>query len=332
MAENPFIEQESTRRLASYRTDAPILDTLRRMNEALAPIERYAPSGVARPNLFVFGLPRSGTTLVYQLIAYCLDFGYVSNLAARFWLAPLTGVALARTVLGGRRDGSFRSDYGKSLDPAGPHEFSYFWQRWLGVHGVEDMLRFGEAGEGIDWAGLSAVIGSLQDFFGSGLVHKTNFVANFAPGFVRHVPMPLLIYIERDPEAVALSILKARQAYYGGVASWWATYPPSYLEIKDAPFATQIARQVADLRRAYAGVTAALEPGLVLRLSYDALCTNPGAALDEICDRIARRYGVAVGRVNAAPARFERAGRPSARAEEEKAVIAALRPLLAAAP
>lgn len=331
MTGTPFIERENAGRLADYRTEARILDRLNAMNQALAPIERYAPSGVARPNLFVFGLPRSGTTLLYQLIAYCLDLGYVSNLAARFWLAPLTGAALARAVLGDRRDGSFRSDYGKSLDPAGPHEFSYFWQKRLGVAGVEDMLRFGGAGDAVDWTGLAAIIGSLQDFYGSGLVHKTNFVANFAPGFVRHLPMPLLIHIERDPEAVALSILAARRAYYGTVATWWATYPPSYLEIKDAPVATQIARQIVDLRSAYAEVMAALEPGLVVRLSYDALCRDPGAALDEIRDRVARRYGAAIGTVNAAPARFERAPRPPARTEEERAVLAALDKLLAAA-
>lgn len=331
MTVNSFIEQESARRLPGYRTDAAIFDTLKRMNEALEPLERCTPSGVARPNLFVFGLPRSGTTLLYQLIAYCLDLGYISNLAARFWLAPLTGVALARAVFGDRRDGSFRSDYGKSIDPAGPHEFSYFWQKRLGVEGIGDTLRFGDVGAAADWAGLAAVIGCLQDFFGSGLVHKTNFVANFAPSFVQHLPMPLLIYIERDPEAVALSILKARQVYYGNVASWWATHPPSYPEIKDAPFAIQIARQVVDLRDTYAEIMAALDPGLVLRLSYDALCRDPGAALDAIRDRVLRRYGVAIGAANAAPAHFERVRRRSAHTEEEEAVLAALQKLMAAA-
>ena len=150
MRDNRFIEEENASRRAAYSTDARLLEILTLMNQTLAPVEHYAPSGVPRPNLFVFGLPRSGTTLLYQLIAYCLDLGYISNLAARFWLAPLTGVVLARAVLGNRRDGSFRSDYGKSLDPAGPHEFSYFWQKRLGIAGVEDMLCFGRSGDATD--------------------------------------------------------------------------------------------------------------------------------------------------------------------------------------
>ncbi len=327
MSDALFGEQEHENRAAGYRTDRAIADALQRMNAALAPVERYTPSGRPRPNLFVFGLPRSGTTLLYQLVAYCLDLGYISNLAARFWLAPLTGVALAKAVLGDRRDGSFRSDYGRSLDPAGPHEFSYFWQKRLGVDGLEDVLAFGERGDRVDWPGLAAVIGSLQDFFGTGLVHKTNFVANFAPGFVANMPMPLLVYIDRAPEAVAMSILHARRAYYGDIASWWATVPPSFPDIKAAPFAMQIARQVADLRDTYAGVMAALDPGLVLHLSYEALCNDPEGAIETIRDRIDQRYGVKIEIVNPIPKRFEQPHRVEVRTDEEKAVLDALRSL-----
>ncbi len=330
MRDDRLIEPENARRRAAYRTDARLLEILALMNETLAPVEHYAPSGVPRPNLFVFGLPRSGTTLLYQLIAYCLDLGYISNLAARFWLAPLTGVVLSRAVLGDRRDGSFRSDYGKSLDPAGPHEFSYFWHKRLGIARVEDMLCFGRSGDAIDWQALSDMIGCLQDFFASGLVHKTNFVANFAPGFVRHLAMPLLIHIERDPQEVALSILKARQVYYGDVTTWWATYPPTYPAIRDQNFATQIVRQVADLRRTYAGVMAAIDPDLVVRVSYQELCRDPGGVLEIIRDRVAHRHGVTIGWLNQPPRRFAPSPSAPERTQEEAAVIDAWHRLAAA--
>jgi hypothetical protein len=60
--------------------------------------------------VFVLGVPRSGTTLTSQLLAYCLDAGYVNNAAARFWLAPVHGIRLARLIAGDRGERSFRSD------------------------------------------------------------------------------------------------------------------------------------------------------------------------------------------------------------------------------
>jgi hypothetical protein len=189
---------------------------------------------------------------------------------------------------------------------------------------IDDMLRFGEAAEGVDWGGLVRVIAGLQDFFGAAMVHKTNFVANFAPGFLRHMPMPLLVYIERDPVAVAQSILEARKAYYGDVARWWATYPPSYPAIATLPFAQQIAHQVADLRATYASVIAAAGDDRVLRFSYEALCRAPGEVLDAICERVGILYGTGIGRANPAPPRFAEAQPRQAPTPEHAAVVAAL--------
>ena len=39
----------------------------------------YRDVGIDHPFVFVLGLPRSGTTLTSQLLAYCLDAGYVNN-------------------------------------------------------------------------------------------------------------------------------------------------------------------------------------------------------------------------------------------------------------
>lgn len=332
MTEMDFTQLEGKRRLSAYRVDDEIFAGLTRMNELLAAGESYTVSGNVRPNLFIFGLPRSGTTLLYQLLAYSLDIGYISNLAARFWMAPRTGAMLAQSVLGDRRDGSFQSDYGKSLDPSGPHEFSYFWQQWLNMRTVEAAVRFSSQDEQVDWPGLCRVLCGVQDVFQRGLVHKTNWVANVAGGVARHLPMPLFIYIERSPLAVALSILKARHAYYGRPDTWWATYPPSYPEIQVLPFAEQIARQVVDLRATYRMVLDSLDPALVVRLHYDTVCCNPAAVIEEICERVRRSHGVTIDLARTPPGSFHAA--PPARPDtpEEQAVADALADVLEGRP
>lgn len=324
MTGSDFTRLEGQNRLTAYRVDDEIFAGLTHMNELLAAGETYIISADVRPNLFIFGLPRSGTTLLYQLLAYSLDIGYISNLAARFWKAPRTGVMLARSVLGDQRDGSFQSDYGKSLDPAGPHEFSYFWQERLNMRTVEAAVRFTGCDELVDWPALSRILCGVQDIFQRGLVHKTNWIANVAGGVARHLPMPLFIYIERDPLAVALSILKARYAYYGRPDVWWATYPPTHQEIKDLPFAEQIARQVVDLRATYRKILNFLDPALVVRLRYDELCRNPAAVIEEIRGRVRQIHGATIDLGCSPPERFHMA--PPARPEtaEAQAVADAL--------
>ena len=72
------------------------------LNEYLRPreLELYRDREIEHALVFVVGLPRSGTTLLTQVLAYCLDAGYVNNFAARFWLAPVHGLRLSRLMRG----------------------------------------------------------------------------------------------------------------------------------------------------------------------------------------------------------------------------------------
>jgi hypothetical protein len=324
---NQFIDIENARRTAAYRSGREARDLMERMNAALESIEVYEPSGIARPNLFIFGLPRSGTTLLYQVAARCFDVGYINNVSARFWRAPLTGVTFSQVLLGGRRDESYQSDYGKSIDLSGPHEFSYFWQNWLRITDIEAACRFGVPNADIDWAGLVKVIGSLQDKFGSGMVHKTNFVANLISDFAKHLQMPLFIYIDRDCADVALSILGARKKYYDDLQTWWATYPPSYEEIKDIPFGMQIARQVHDLRAVYERCIASVRQDLVLKFSYSSLCENPASVLRAIQQRALDCYGADIRILDGTPKRFNTQQRAADGTPGENEVLQALKAL-----
>ena len=50
------------------------------------------------PTLHVVGPPRSGTTLLMQLLAAHLEVGYINNLIASFWRVPLYGIRLSKKV------------------------------------------------------------------------------------------------------------------------------------------------------------------------------------------------------------------------------------------
>ena len=129
------LHDENLTRLEKFRKNEVDENFLEELNDYLAAREhqfnRPGPGG-GYPNLFIFGLPRSGTTLLAQLLISCLDIGYINNLIARFWKAPLQGIRLSRVLLKDRRAASFQSSYGVTSDLADTHEFGYFWTRWLG--------------------------------------------------------------------------------------------------------------------------------------------------------------------------------------------------------
>ena len=124
MSENPsspipFKYRENSFRQGGYQRDDKAEHFLDRLNLNLTSIEPLKDELPDRtwPLVFVLGLPRSGTTLLTQLLGHSLDVAVVNNLVARFWLAPVTGMRLSRIILGDEVHTNFLSDYGKTPHP-----------------------------------------------------------------------------------------------------------------------------------------------------------------------------------------------------------------------
>lgn len=326
-----FVSEDNRARLGRYHKDEDLEEAVRELNRVLTGHEPEPPPELPRqPHIFVFGLPRSGTTLTHQVLTRGLDVGYVSNVMARFWLAPHAGAVISKAVLGEARDDSFRSDYGKTLVAAGGHEFAYFWHRWLGIEDVEDLVDFSGDSDRADWPGMAAALRRIQAVFDRPLVFKTNYAAQFLPAFARVLPMPLFVHVRREPLEVALSILEARHRYYGDPSVWWSTHPPGYEALAELSPAEQIAGQVTGLRRAYAAQIAKARPELTVEIEYADLCADPAAAVERIRARCRAAHGIAPELLHPLPAAFDRSERREPRTSEEIAVAEALHRLTSA--
>src|SRR5215831_19286131 len=126
---------DQTLRVERFRKAAEDEEFLLSLNRHLAVIDAGRTAQIEKefPLLFIVGLPRSGTTLLSQLVSRYLRVGYINNIVARFWLNPLVGIALSRAILG-QNPGekiSLESKHGVTQEPWGPHEFGYFWRHWL---------------------------------------------------------------------------------------------------------------------------------------------------------------------------------------------------------
>ena len=320
-----FRAREDDWRTRPYKKNTQLEKCFAQMNFALVDLAEELEICSNYPTLFIFGLPRSGTTLSYQLIAQCLKLGYINNLIARFWLAPQYGIALSQEVLGPPREALFYSDLGQTNGPHGPHEFGYFWQHWLKISNVDDMLIFDNSNPEIDWLGLGRTVRGMQQMFGTGIVFKTMHAPNHIRAFAETFSLPLFIYVERDPIDVALSILAARKAIYGRSDIWWSKYSPDYYSLARQKSHHQIAGQVLSLGRIYEEMISLIPPELVVRLQYSRLCEAPRVVVDYIRARVEETYGSAIELRLTPPKRFQFRTRPDVLDDEQKAVVSAVR-------
>ncbi len=257
------------------------------------------------PFIFVFGLPRSGTTILTQILSHCLDVSYINNFAARFWHAPMVGMQLSRILLGSSKFSSFTSDFGKTGELTEPHEFGYFWQYWLKKNEIEDYLDIGDSENKIDWEGLKLTLANIQNGENKAMVFRNIFGANYINQLNKTLKKVVWVYIEREPMDVAISILNARRKYYGDRNIWWATFPPNYKELKDLAYPEQIAGQVVSLEKFYQEQIQKSNQDNVLRISYKSLCNNPNEILSSVIAKVKDLYTFEIPIYSSPPKKLE---------------------------
>lgn len=282
----PFQVRADPPLAAAFAKDPRDERFLKTLNATLAPAEEAAYRDLDErfPTLHVIGAPRSGTTLLYQVIASALDVGYVDNLTAAFWRAPVTGLRLGRK-LGIEPASDFGSRFGRTRGIAEPHEFGYFWNHHLAYPDLAE--RGPEHDEAIDWDGLRRVIVNMADARGAPMVFKPMLLVWHLESMVRAMPRTCYAWIRRDPLDTAVSLLRMRRALRGDVGEWASLRPRARLD--GASPEVQVATQVLLLERTIERAARRLGPETVLEVRYEDLCADPGAVVAGVRDLMGGR-------------------------------------------
>mgnify|MGYP006412211417 FL=1 len=167
-------DAENNRRQISSKKDYNNENVIASMNYALSKFNNTFQDTIdvddGHPLIIPFGLPRSATTLLTQVIISYFDVGYVDNIIARFWESPIYGIALSNALLKEKHN-SFSSNYGKTLEISSPHEFSYFWHKWMSIDSLYD-LDIERIKRDTNWIGLSNILTQMSIEFDKPMVMK----------------------------------------------------------------------------------------------------------------------------------------------------------------
>lgn len=240
------------------------------------------------PTLHILGAPRAGTTLVSQLVLSYLPVGYINNLIAAFWKAPIYGIELSNKLLGNNYESEFKSTFGRTDNINEPHEFGYFWNYHLKYNDLEQKGKAHEAQ--INWSRLSKLLNNMTYHFGQPIIFKSFLFGFHALAAFKAMPKVCFIYIKRDFLSNAFSILKLRKELNGDIKEWGSIRPRQYNQLKRLSVYEQIAGQILCMEHEYLTQLRELPAENKLFFRYEDICENPNEFIEEVYDLLINHY------------------------------------------
>jgi hypothetical protein len=241
---------------------------------------RWADEPLPHRPIFVVGAPRSGSTLLYQLLTDRFDVGYLANGHARRPGAPSL-VERRRGLIRGRRGelGDYRSSFGGTGGELGPSECGPFWYRFFPRR---PHFAAADAFPTASRRRFRAAIGAFVEACGRPVVYKNLYNTARMEAIAAALPEALFIAIHRDLAANARSLLDGRMRIAGAYDTWWSVEPPGIERLLQLPAHEQVVEQVRSLDALVARVEASIGPERVLHLTYEDLCADPRAQLERV--------------------------------------------------
>jgi hypothetical protein len=222
--------------------------------------------------IFILGAPRSGSTILYQILLKSVDAGYISNVMA---LAPIKMVALARLLRRYHTVTSVKKSHFGFIDGLfSPSEAGALQRFWFG----NDM-----DSESVVWVRNTFIL--LSTIFNGPMIIKNLFNA-FRLNRIRSIfPEARFIFMRRDPLFNAQSLLVARRKINGSENIWWSIQPEGYEKTLNREPEFQVLWQILETEKKLETFFKSdnLEP---FHAQYETLCTNPELTIANIAGQM----------------------------------------------
>jgi hypothetical protein len=236
------------------------------------------PQRSDRPLVLIVGPPRSGTTLVSQVLARALRVSLFTNLNAMFPRSPLSAAKLfARWQP--PPQGPVQSLYGVTPRLNDVNDGFHVWDRFLGTNRYYAPNRISDASV----RGMQEFFGRWTAITGLPLLTKNNRNLACAAELARALPNAYFICVRRDPLPMAQSLLKARRWIQGDAESPWGLFARDARETASSLASVDaVADQVNQLTRTMGEQRARVDASRWLDLDYEDFCRSPEAAVERV--------------------------------------------------
>lgn len=238
------------------------------------------------PPIFIVGAPRTGSTLLFQLLIKKYRFAYLNNLQSFFWRTPALFMFLTGNMTHKRAvKFELRSKYGYIPGIFSPSEGGALFRYWFG----EDDLSFLQVEKNKPL--IRKTIGYISSFASAPFLSKNLYNSMRIQNIFSVFPNALFIWIRRDPRYTSQSLIKMRRALYGSDKRWASVKPHNYNELLLYEPFEQVVRQIKEIEDEIEEKLKKRSIKEHLSIHYEDLCKYPSRELLRIWKKYKKLYG-----------------------------------------
>ncbi len=232
----------------------------------------YAP-------IFIIGPPRSGSTLLYQLVARHFRVCFFSNFMMNFPGSPACASRFLSFIDGCNPPAIFDSRYGETAGWKSPNQGVAVWFRWFPKDhsyvgsGVLSKKALRE---------IRNTIALIQKYFKAPFVNKWQANTVRLLALSEALPEALFIRIKRNPIFIAQSILHGKKTLFQDERDWFSTRPSNYEKLKHKEPLEQVCEQVFYIEEDIDRDSNIVGKDKFLTIHYEELCTSPMKVMNNI--------------------------------------------------
>ena len=247
-------------------------------------------ANISPPILHILGSPRTGSTLIYQILVNQLNTLYFSNLINTFPAHPIIGAAL-QLGLALHRPMPLESNYGKTQLPLEPSEASPVFGSWFGgQHPSQTHSKTFLPGRSAHYC---QTIRTMHALCGLPVLTKNAWNCFRIEALVKALPSTSFVWIRRDIVASALSDLESRYKH-GGPDTWSSATTSNYQKLQKRPYWVQVVEQQFEYNKAIEEDLKQFASDRYVEIWYEDICDNTDATLHEAMEKIRQLTGAEV--------------------------------------
>jgi hypothetical protein len=218
------------------------------------------------PMIFLVSIPRSGSTLTYQILSRGTKSYVLTNLWNILYAIPLIGALVSKRKRNDNTD--FNSDRGLVNGILGESEGLKFWKYWIG-QGLEDISEFNMKGTSYLKKVFGRLLSKEQPFISSFLGHSfsINYLRKSFPGSI-------FIYMKRDPLSNIYSIYQTGKEF-----AWFSLKPKNWDKVLDYSDTERFIWQYKNIKQK---IDSEISEEDTIIVNYEDICNNPHKFLKQI--------------------------------------------------
>ncbi len=225
--------------------------------------------------VFIVGAPRTGSTLLYQLLINSMEFSYISNIMALF---P-NKIRFLATITYKFRKKDFRlkrSNHGYVSGLFSPNEAGAIQRKWFEnpPDTKEDMEK------------IRNTIIKISEIFNAPFLSKNMLNSVRMKNIYRIFPEVRFIFLKRNPIYTAQSLILARRKYCGDDAAWWSVKPPGWEKVRAKNPYYQVLWQIKETENVIVDFFEKNSLDNYICITYEDLCCNTKTSLKKIADKL----------------------------------------------